>query len=218
MQKILESKGLLYKDNYEGWYSVADECYYTPAQIAPGPEPNSEAFVSKETGSSVVWTREENYKFRLSKFQPYLLEHFSQSNSTTIDSTGLSGSNTVSGDEGSSDLTQVFPQQHHDWVLHTLRNHQLEDLSVSRPISRLEWGIRVPGDPGHTIYVWFDALMSYLSGIGYPWGPSSSAEGAVSGNTMAEFGRPQGWPVNLQIIGKDIVRCVSSRLIHPYIF
>ena len=64
----------------------------------------------------------------------------------------------------------------------------LPDLSVSRPSSRLTWGVPVPNDPSQTIYVWLDALTSYLTGIGYPWTDEAS---------MVD----SGWPVDLQIIG-----------------
>jgi methionyl-tRNA synthetase len=133
-------------------------------------------YVSVETGAAVEWTREENYKFRLSAFQPFLREHFA-----------------------ASDPAQplMFPDIHLDWVRNTLENDPLEDLSVSRPRSRLEWGVPVPDDPEHTIYVWFDALMCYLSGIGYPW-PSKGALLEAS----------KAWPPDVQVIGKDIVRQV----------
>ena len=70
--------------------------------------------------------------------------------------------------------------------------NSLEDLSISRPRSRLTWGIPVPGDPDHTIYVWVDALTNYITAAGYPKNLSSSA-----------------WPADLQVIGKDIVRFVQ---------
>lgn len=68
----------------------------------------------------------------------------------------------------------------------------LEDLSVSRPASRLTWGIRVPGDNTQTMYVWLDALINYLTKAGYPW--ASGLE------------HDQGWPADCHVIGKDIVR------------
>ena len=63
----------------------------------------------------------------------------------------------------------------------------LSDLSVSRLASRLSWGIPVPHDPTHTMYVWIDALVNYLTALGYP-------------SAM------HGWPVDAHIVGKDIVR------------
>jgi methionyl-tRNA synthetase len=68
----------------------------------------------------------------------------------------------------------------------------LEDLSVSRPIERLSWGIQVPDDESQTIYVWLDALVNYITKAGYPWAPGREEAG--------------GWPADVQVIGKDIVR------------
>jgi methionyl-tRNA synthetase len=70
----------------------------------------------------------------------------------------------------------------------------LKDLSVSRPSERVQWGIPVPEDPSQTIYVWLDALMNYAVQAGYPWPPSRATSG--------------GWPADVQVIGKDIIRCV----------
>ncbi|KAB8304327.1 hypothetical protein EYC80_003737 [Monilinia laxa] len=68
----------------------------------------------------------------------------------------------------------------------------LEDLSISRPFDRLSWGIRVPDDESQTIYVWLDALVNYITKAGYPWAPGNETVG--------------GWPADVQVIGKDIVR------------
>lgn len=66
----------------------------------------------------------------------------------------------------------------------------LEDISISRPKKHLSWGIPVPGDPDHVIYVWIDALSNYISVLGYP-----------DGDNFKKF-----WPADVQIIGKDIIR------------
>lgn len=66
----------------------------------------------------------------------------------------------------------------------------LADLSVSRLRSRLDWGIPVPSDPDHTIYVWLDALTNYMTATGYPWQPGQKSE----------------WPADVHVVGKDIVR------------
>lgn len=69
----------------------------------------------------------------------------------------------------------------------------LGDLSISRPVERLSWGIPVPGDESQTIYVWLDALINYLTKAKYPFQiPGEENEG--------------GWPANCHVIGKDIVR------------
>ena len=116
----------------------------------------------------VEWTEEENYKFRLSSFRDFLLARY-QSNPHAI-----------------------HPPQQLASVLDIL-SVPLEDLSVSRPRHRLYWGIPVPNDPVHTVYVWFDALINYLTGAGYPW------------NSEKEI-IESCWPPDLQVVGKDIVR------------
>lgn len=69
----------------------------------------------------------------------------------------------------------------------------LEDLSVSRPVERLSWGIPAPDDESQTIYVWLDALVNYLTKSNYPFQiPGRESEA--------------GWPANCHVIGKDIVR------------
>jgi len=70
----------------------------------------------------------------------------------------------------------------------------LEDLSISRPRERLSWGIPVPNNDEQTIYVWLDALINYITASGFPWTPGQDTSG--------------GWPADVQVIGKDIVRCV----------
>ncbi len=77
-------------------------------------------------------------------------------------------------------------------LLQQLRSQPLADLSISRPRSRLQWGLPVPQDNEHTIYVWVDALTNYLTVAGYPW---------KDGTGLAE-----GWPANAHVVGKDIVR------------
>ncbi|KAH9002278.1 tRNA synthetases class I (M)-domain-containing protein [Lactarius hatsudake] len=171
----LDSKGLIYKGSHKGWYSISDECFYTDNQVeclgSPGSSTSrssEDIVVSKETGSVVEWTEEVNYKFRLSNFRDFLLARYQ------------------------SDPHAIHPPQQHANVLDML-SMPLEDLSVSRPRHRLHWGIAVPNDPAHTVYVWFDALINYLTGAGYPWN--------------AEKERIEScWPPDLQVVGKDIVR------------
>jgi methionyl-tRNA synthetase len=174
-QRTLDSKGLIYKGSHQGWYSISDECFYTDNQVerikspeGPLRESNEEIVVSKETGSLVEWTEEENYKFCISRFRNFLLARYQ------------------------SDPNAIYPPQQHTNVLDML-SMPLEDLSISRPRNRLHWGIPVPNDPAHTVYVWFDALINYLTGVGYPW----DTEGQRAQSC---------WPPDIQVIGKDIVR------------
>ncbi|KAJ4468206.1 tRNA synthetases class I (M)-domain-containing protein [Lentinula aciculospora] len=164
----LDQLGLIYKGSYSGWYSITDECFYPEGQIVHIAEDGNTPArsISKETGATVEYSCETNYIFRLSQFREALLEHYT------------------------SHPNSIVPQSHHAHIVSILQS-PMEDISISRPRSRLSWGIPVPNDPEHTVYVWFDALISYLTGIGFPW-PGS--------------GMNEGWPIDMQIIGKDIIR------------
>jgi methionyl-tRNA synthetase len=122
--------------------------------------------VSVETGKRVEWTSETNYHFRLSEFRERLLERYK----TEID---------------------IRPQEYRSDIIKSVESG-LQDLSISRPSDRLQWGIRVPGDDSQTIYVWLDALINYLTKAGYPFPPGE--------------GYRNGWPVDIHVIGKDISR------------
>lgn len=169
----LMAKDLIYKGSHEGWYAISDECFYTAGQVhdVPSPtEPGATVKVSIETGSAVEWTAEENYKFRLSAFRGRLIDWLELNPAA------------------------ISPPKYAAGLLASLRAEPLDDLSISRPASRLAWGVPVPGDASHTVYVWFDALVNYLSVLGYP----STAE--------APGGPPPGWPAELHVVGKDIFR------------
>jgi methionyl-tRNA synthetase len=172
-QRELDAKGFIYKGNYGGWYSISDECFYPDTQVIRNhnqhsTESGKESVISTETGSIVEWMKEENYMFRLSSFRESLLAYYRANDGF------------------------IFPNSYLSHMVDTLSSASLEDLSISRPRSRLSWGIPVPNDPEHTIYVWFDALIVYLSGMGYPWRQRDTGFNV--------------WPPDLQIIGKDILR------------
>ncbi|KAI5991147.1 tRNA synthetases class I (M)-domain-containing protein [Pisolithus albus] len=172
--RALDAQGLIYQDTYEGYYSTTDECFYPRSRISPHPTlPNT--MIATETGSVVEWSRELNYKFRMSSFRDALLAHYTRAAAlNTWAKEGL----TVRG---------VHPDIHQLRIIRDLEMEPLEDLSISRPRERIGWGVSVPDDPTQTVYVWFDALLVYLSGIGYPETRSA-------------------WPPDVQVIGKDIVR------------
>lgn len=166
---MLKEREYIYESKHEGWYCVSDETYYPESAIEKRLDPfTGRTFMaSQETGKEVEWTSEANYHFRLSAFQDRLLE-FYKANPNFV----------------------VPVSRMHDvvrWV-----SEGLEDLSISRPVERLTWGIRVPDDESQTIYVWLDALINYITKAGYPWAPGQ--EHAL------------GWPADVQVIGKDIVR------------
>ncbi|KIY43798.1 hypothetical protein FISHEDRAFT_77731 [Fistulina hepatica ATCC 64428] len=168
----LDSKGLIYKGQYTGWYSVSDECFYTDSQVThiPARGKEKEKVVATETGSAVELSSEENYMFRVSAFREKLLDYYSSA---------------------SDDEQQIFPSNYQRYIIDILKQ-PLSDLSISRPRTRLFWGVQVPDDPEHSVYVWFDALLIYLSGLGYPWTKGKGVRAA--------------WPPNVQIVGKDIIR------------
>jgi methionyl-tRNA synthetase len=160
--KRMQATGDIYLDTYAGWYSVRDEAFYTDEETTVLEDGTR---VSTETRTPVEWTEESNYFFRLSKYQDRLLEHY---------------------------------EQHPDFILPATRRNEivsyvkagLKDLSISR--TTFDWGVPVPGDPAHVMYVWVDALTNYLTGAGFPDTESAAFQ--------------RFWPANLHIIGKDISR------------
>lgn len=165
----LYKNGYIYEAKHEGWYSVSDETFYPETQVHRVLDPSDgiTKTVSKETGKVVEWTSETNYHFRLSKFQDKLLEYYK------------------------SHPDAIVPQQRMNFIMTEIESG-LKDLSISRPSSRLTWGIRVPGDDTQTIYVWLDALINYITMAGYPFKRLSDDDSL--------------WPPNCQVIGKDIIR------------
>lgn len=117
-----------------------------------------------ECGREVEWLREESYYFRSSKYQDQLLDHIKKNPSF------------------------VQPYFRRNEVVSFVEGG-VQDISVSR--TTFKWGIPVPFDPGHVIYVWFDALINYLTGSGY---------------LQDEEKYQKFWPADIHIIGKDIIR------------
>lgn len=115
-------------------------------------------------GTAVEWNVEESWFFRLSKYRDFLIE--------LNETPGF-----------------LEPESRRNEVLSFLRGQDLRDLSVSR--TSFDWGVPVPGSPGHVMYVWVDALTTYLTGIGFP-----EREGQFE----------HFWPADLHLIGKDITR------------
>ena len=167
--QMLEQQGYIYENMHKGWYSVSDETFYPEGQVQliVEPETGRKIMVSIETGKEVEWTSERNYHFRLSAFKDKLLEFYRNNPSF------------------------IVPQTRMDDIVNQVSSG-LEDLSISRPVERLSWGVRVPTDSSQTMYVWLDALLNYASAVGYPFTPGLETAG--------------GWPADVHLIGKDIVR------------
>lgn len=157
-------KGYLYKGAYEGWYCVHEETYYAESDL----EKNEEGeFVCPDCKRPVQKTSgEENWFFKLSDFEDDLLK---------------------------------FYEEHPDFIRPVTRKNEivsfvksgLKDLSISR--STFDWGVPLPFDEGHVAYVWADALLAYLTGIGY-------------GDTERAREFEGAWPMQYHFVGKDIIR------------
>ena len=155
------ANGDIYKKNYSGLYCVGCETFYTSEEL------DEKGECLEHPGRKLEKVTEENYFFRLSKYQDFL--------------TGLI----------SSDKLKITPDFRKNETLSFIKQG-LEDFSISRSRARAKnWGVEVPRDPNQIIYVWFDALNIYQSGIGF-----GSDE-----KTYKKY-----WPANLHVIGKGILR------------
>jgi methionyl-tRNA synthetase len=152
----MQEKGDIYLGEYEDWYCVPCESYFTELQAKEGKCP--------DCGRGLEKLKEESYFFKMSKYGDELLRHL---------------------------------DDHKDFVLPEIRYNEvasfvkggLRDLSISR--TTFSWGVPVPGNTKHVVYVWFDALTNYLTGIGFLNNPE----------LFEQF-----WPCDAHLIGKDILR------------
>jgi len=158
----MAANGDIYLGKYAGWYSVRDEAYYAESETHLNEQ---NVRVASKTGTPVEWVEEESYFFRLSAYQDKLLDLYARV----------------------PDF--VLPKERLNEVASFVRGG-LQDLSISR--TTFDWGIRVPVDDRHIMYVWVDALTNYITGVGFP-------------DTDSEMFR-RYWPADLHVIGKDIVR------------
>lgn len=133
--KLVES-GDIYKGTHEGWYSISDETFYSEDETKLN---ISGQRISIETGNSVEWISEMNYRFKLSKYIPKVRDWLA--------------SDPILPKSRSNDLNSFL-----DSI-----EKEKRDLSVSRKKSIAKWGISVPGDDDQLIYVWLDALTNYLT-------------------------------------------------------
>lgn len=160
----LESKGYIYKSNYSGWYCVSDEVFVPDSQVITKTIDGVETKVDA-SDNLLRWTSEENYMFRISKVLDRVFDWLSAKK-------------------------PIYPAKFNDEAIRLLDLSRKDELSISRPKSRLRWGIEVPGDTSQTIYVWIDALTNYLTAIGYPCPREDLLR----------------WPVDCQFFGKDILK------------
>jgi len=151
----------IYKKSYTGLYCVGCEMFYTKEEL------NEQGECVEHPGRKLDEVSEENYFFRLSKYQNFLEELITK------------------------DMLQIIPALRKNETLAFIRQG-LEDFSISRSKERARgWGIPVPGDTNQIMYVWFDALNIYQTGIGF-------------GTNETNYNKL--WPQDVMVIGKGIIR------------
>ena len=154
----LEKKGDIYKAKYQGWYCTPCESFWTELQLKDGKCPDCNRAVDR--------LEEENYFFKLSKYQAWLIQYIEDHPAF------------------------IQPEYRKNEVLGFLKE-PLEDLCITRPKARLTWGIEYPGSKDHVVYVWFDALVNYVTGAGY---------------LQDDKKFKSLWPADIHLVGKDILR------------
>lgn len=157
--KKLYDKGDIYKSEYEGWYCIPCESFFTDTQLKDGKCPDCGREVHKE--------KEETYFFKLSKYQKQLEDYIEQNPNF------------------------IYPESRKKEMINNFIKPGLQDLCVSR--STFKWGVPVPFDEKHVIYVWIDALSNYITSLGYD--PDGSSD------MYKKY-----WPADVHVIGKDILR------------
>lgn len=159
--QLCDQNGDIYKTSYKGLYCVGCEIFYTPEEL----NENGECY--EHPGKKLDEVEEENYFFKLSKYQDQIIKLIE------------------------SDTYKITPDFRKNEVLSFLKKG-LEDISISRSNARAKnWGVPVPGDDSQRMYVWFDALNVYQSGVGFGWDDQKYQK---------------WWPADLHVIGKGIVR------------
>ncbi|AFS40942.1 methionine--tRNA ligase [Leuconostoc gelidum] len=171
VQKIfttLLENGDIYKGEYEGWYSVSDEEYFTESQLAEVYRDADDKMIGGKapSGHDVELVKEEAYFFKMSKYADWLLDYYK------------------------THPEFIQPEARMNEMINNFIAPGLEDLAVTR--TAVDWGISVPGDEKHVIYVWIDALSNYITALGYD---------SENTDLFEKF-----WPANVQLVGKEIVR------------
>lgn len=169
VQKFLQQlfdTGFIYQGSFEGNYCVGCEEYKNEGDLIDGSGDFAGIKVCAIHSKPVEQLNENNYFFKLSNFQQQLLDHYEQNPNF------------------------IQPESAKNEVVSFVRSG-LSDLSISRSKERFDWGIDIPWDNSHITYVWFDALLNYITAIG--WGEDQQKFDSL-------------WPADVQVVGKDILR------------
>jgi methionyl-tRNA synthetase len=185
--KKLYDQGDIYLGKYEGWYSVSDESFILEKDIVDGKAPS---------GDTPVWTSEDAYFLKLSKYQERLLKHIEEHPEF------------------------IEPESRRNEMIQNFLKEPLPDLSVSR--TSFKWGIPVEFDEGHVVYVWIDALSNYITGLGYHpdlkeqpklFNEYWPANVHLIGKDILRF-HTIYWPIILMAIGVELPKQVFG---HPWV-
>ena len=157
--ETMHNKGDIYKGEYEGFYCVSCETFFTEKQLV------DEQFCP-DCGRPTSIVKEESYFFKLSKYEDKLIKWYEENDDC------------------------ILPRSKKNEIVNFVKGG-LKDLSISR--TSFDWGVKLPesmNEPRHVMYVWLDALMNYITALGYG-----------TDDKNMEF-----WPANVQLVGKDILR------------
>lgn len=166
-QKLLD-QGDIYLGKYKGWYSVSDEEFFTESQLAEVYRDEQGNMIGGKapSGHEVTLVEEESYFFKMSKYAERLVKYYDEH----------------------PDF--IIPQTRKNEMLNNFIKPGLEDLAITR--TSFNWGVKVPNDPKHVVYVWIDALCNYITALGY---------GSADQSLFNKY-----WPANVHMVGKEIVR------------
>lgn len=167
-EKLL-AKGDIYLGKYRGWYSVSDEEYFTESQLAEVYRDEDGNMIGGKapSGHEVQLVEEDCYFFKMSKYADRLVKYY----------------------EEHPDF--IIPDTRKNEMLNNFIKPGLEDLALTR--TSFNWGVKVPSNPEHVVYVWIDALWNYITALGYETGDDDSL--------FKKY-----WPADVHMVGKEIVR------------
>ncbi|GAB5055204.1 methionine--tRNA ligase [Pediococcus parvulus] len=185
----LEDSGDIYLGEYEGWYSVSDEEYFTETQLAEVYRDESGKVIGGKapSGHEVQKVKEESYFFKMSKYADWLLQYY----------------------KDHPDFIQ--PATRMNEMINNFIKPGLEDLAVSR--TTFNWGVKVKNNPKHVVYVWIDALSNYITALGYGSDDQSNfdkywpADVHMVGKEIVRF-HTIYWPIMLHALGLQLPKHV----------
>ncbi|AYW51316.1 methionine--tRNA ligase [Tetragenococcus halophilus] len=194
VQKIFQQlldQGDIYLGEYEGWYSVSDEEFFTEKQLEEvyRDEQGNVIGGKAPSGHEVELIQEESYFFRMSKYADRLVEYYEEHPEF------------------------IRPESRKNEMLKNFIEPGLEDLAVSR--TTFDWGIPVSSDPKHVVYVWIDALTNYITALGYGSADETNfekfwpADVHMVGKEIVRF-HTIYWPIMLMALGLSLPKQVFA--------